>query len=82
MVLALSVVTIPTLLDRRTGLMTAMGTSLKALRTNPAATLIWAALITVLFTVSAATALLALIVVFPWLGYAMWHAYRDLVEDA
>ncbi|WP_018946615.1 DUF2189 domain-containing protein [Thioalkalivibrio sp. AKL17] len=79
-VLALSVVTIPTLLDRRTGLMTAMGTSLKALRTSPAATLIWAALITVLFAVSVATALLALIVVFPWLGYAMWHAYRDLVE--
>lgn len=80
-VLALSVVTIPAMLDRRrTGLMTAMGTSLKALQTNPAATLIWAALITVLFAISVATALLALIVVFPWLGYAMWHAYRDLVE--
>lgn len=25
-------------------------------------------------------ALLALIVIFPWLGFSMWHAYRDLVD--
>ncbi len=81
-VLALSVVTIPVLLDRRTGLSTAIATSLQALRASPAATLTWAALITVLFIASVATALVALIVVFPWLGYAMWHAYRDLVETA
>jgi uncharacterized membrane protein len=27
-----------------------------------------------------ATWMIGLVLVFPWLGHASWHAYRDLVE--
>jgi uncharacterized membrane protein len=42
--------------------------------------LLWAALIATLTAVGFATLMLGLIVIFPWLAYASWHAYRDLVE--
>jgi uncharacterized membrane protein len=28
-----------------------------------------------------ATDFVAMTVIFPWLGHASWHAYRDLVEQ-
>ena len=76
---ALGVVTVPAMLDRRAGAVDAMAISLKAFTRNPGPMLIWAALITALFGLSVLTALVALIVVFPWLGFAMWHGYREAV---
>lgn len=76
---ALSLVTIPALMDRHAGLLDALGISLKAIRHNFRPVLVWGAAITGLGLVSIATAFLALTVVFPWLGFAMWHGYRDLV---
>nr|WP_255722432.1 DUF2189 domain-containing protein [Ectothiorhodospira lacustris] len=76
---ALGVVTVPAMLDRRAGTVDAMAISLKAFSRNPGPMLIWAALITALFGLSVLTALVALIVVFPWIGFAMWHGYRDMV---
>ncbi|AKJ94319.1 hypothetical protein TVD_02535 [Thioalkalivibrio versutus] len=85
-VFALSLVTIPALLDHRIrddapqkSLIESIGVSLKAFSHNPGTLILWGLIITALFMVSVATALLALIVIFPWLGFAMWHAYRDLV---
>ncbi|MFP4244965.1 MAG: DUF2189 domain-containing protein [Ectothiorhodospira sp.] len=78
---ALGVVTVPAMLDRRAGVVDAMAISLKAISRNPGPMLIWAALITALFGLSVLTALIALIVVFPWIGFAMWHGYRDMVGD-
>jgi uncharacterized membrane protein len=43
--------------------------------------LLWAALITLLLLACAATSWLGLAVVFPWLGLASWHAYRDVVPE-
>jgi uncharacterized membrane protein len=43
--------------------------------------LIWAAIIVVLTALSFALWLVPMIVVFPLLGHATWHAYRDLVAD-
>ena len=79
-VFTLSMVTLPAMLDRRIGLIDAMAISLNAFFHNRVPALFWAALITVLFGISVLTGLLALVVIFPWLGFAMWHAYRDLVE--
>nr|WP_232222199.1 DUF2189 domain-containing protein [Thioalkalivibrio paradoxus] len=76
---AVGVVTVPAMLDRRMGLVGAIAISLKAFARNRVAMLVWAALVTTLFGLSVLTALIALIVVFPWLGFAMWHGYRDLV---
>jgi uncharacterized membrane protein len=77
-VFSLSLVTLPAMLDRKRGLVNAVGTSLKALKANPGPLLLWGLLITVLFAVSVATAFIAMIVIFPWLGLSMWHGYRSL----
>nr|WP_296752276.1 DUF2189 domain-containing protein [Thioalkalivibrio sp.] len=76
---AMSVITVPAMLDQRSGLVDAVAVSLKAFKRNPVPLLFWALLITALFLVSVLTAFVALIVIFPWLGLAMWHGYRDLV---
>ena len=38
--------------------------------------LIWAAIVLALFLASLATGMLGLIVIYPLLGHATWHAYR------
>ncbi len=72
-------VTAPMLLDRDVDVVTAMLTSLKCCMTNPGATLVWAALIAVLTAIGFATLMVGLLIIFPLLGHASWHAYRDLV---
>jgi uncharacterized membrane protein len=76
---AVSVITVPAMLGQRLGLVDAVATSLKAFRENFLALTFWAALITALFVFSVLTAFVALIVIFPWLGLATWHCYRDMV---
>ena len=79
LVFSLSVVALPMMQDRRLDIVTAMLTSLKAVRKNPHAMLVWAALIVGLAAIGFATFLLGLVIIFPVLGFATWHAYRDLV---
>lgn len=79
-VFALAVVAVPLLLDRDVDVATAMMSSLTACAANPAALLLWAALIVGLTLAGFATLLFGLIVVMPVLGHASWHAYRELVE--
>lgn len=78
-VFALSVVTAPLLVDRPVDTVSAMLTSLRCCLRNPLPMLWWAALIAALTLVGFATLMLGLIVIFPWLAHASWHAYRDLV---
>jgi len=80
-VFSLSVITLPAMLDRRRGFIDGVAVSMKAMRSNFGTLLLWGLIITALFAVSVATALIALIVIFPWLGFAMWHGYRDIVES-
>jgi uncharacterized membrane protein len=79
-VFALSVVTLPMLIDRKVDVVTAMLTSLWVARENLLPMLVWAALIVVLTGVGYLTWFVGLAVIFPILGHATWHAYRDLVE--
>ncbi len=79
-VFALAVVTAPLLLDRPLDVVTAAVTSVRCCTTNPGAALVWAGLIAGLTVLGCVTAMVGLVVVFPWLGHASWHAYRDLVE--
>jgi uncharacterized membrane protein len=39
-----------------------------------------AALIAALTVIGFASLMIGMIAVFPWLGHASWHAYRELVE--
>jgi uncharacterized membrane protein len=79
LVFALSVVSLPMLMDRKVDFITAIMTSLWAVRENPLPMLVWAVIIGVLSLLSQLFWLVPLAIVFPLLGHATWHAYRDLV---
>lgn len=79
LVFALSVVSLPMMLDRPVDTVTAVITSLLVVWRNPLPMLVWAGLIAALTLVGVMTALVGLVVLFPLLGHATWHAYRDLV---
>ncbi|TBR13782.1 MAG: DUF2189 domain-containing protein [Rugosibacter sp.] len=78
-VFMLTAVSVPMIMDRSTGLMTAMGTSIKVVMANVPAMLLWAALLVTLTAIGFATQLWGMIVIIPLLGHATWHAYRDTV---
>jgi len=75
---AISVFSVPMLLDRRTDALTAMGESMATVWNNRPVMLCWGAIVVVLFGLSVVTGLLGLIVVFPVLGHATWHAYTAM----
>jgi uncharacterized membrane protein len=78
---AIAVVSVPLLQDRpEANVVTAIATSFVAVRENLATMAFWAALIVVFAGAGLITLYLGLIVTMPLIGYASWHAYRDLVE--
>lgn len=75
---SISLFAIPRLLEERTDALTAMGRSMALVWNNLPVTLSWAAIVSGLFVLSVLTGLLGLIVVFPVLGHATWHAYARM----
>ena len=75
---AISVFSIPMLLDQRTDALTAMGTSMAMVWNNLTPMIAWGAVVLALFAASAMTGFLGFIVIFPLLGHATWHAYRAM----
>ena len=75
---AISTFSIPMLLDEDTDAFTAMGTSMSLVWSNLPVMLTWGAIVLALFAISVATGLIGLIIVFPLLGHATWHAYRAM----
>lgn len=75
---AVSVFAVPMMLEERTDALTAMGISLSLVWNNLPVMLIWGAIVVGLFVLSVATGFLGLIVIFPLLGHATWHAYRTI----
>lgn len=80
-IFSITVISIPMLVDRDVSVITAMATSVTAVRANGPAMALWAVLIVIFTGIGLATFYLGLIVILPLLGHASWHAYRDLVED-
>jgi uncharacterized membrane protein len=80
LVFAISVTTLPMMMDRTVDVVTAVITSLTVVRQNFASMLVWAAIIVALTAVGIATLFVGMVVIFPLLGHASWHAYRDLVQ--
>lgn len=76
----IGVVSIPMLLDRDVSVFTAIATSWRVASENVRPMALWAALIVVFTSFGIATFYLGLAIVVPLIGYASWHAYRDLVE--
>ena len=80
LVFAVSVVSMPMLVDRRCDLLTALVTSVNAVAENPLPLALWATILMLLTGLGFATLLLGMIVILPWLGHASFHAYKDLVR--
>ncbi len=80
MVLAISVVAFPLLLDKPVSAITAVRTSIKAVTSNTLMMAVWGLIVVVLLTAGSVLFLIGLAVVLPILGHATWHLYRKLVE--
>ena len=79
LIYAISVVSIPMILDRQTDAITAGLTSLRLCLTQPGVMLLWGALITLGVVLALLPFFLGLLVIGPVLGHASWHAYRAAV---
>jgi uncharacterized membrane protein len=73
---AISAFSLPMLLNERLDAFTAMGMSMSLVWNNLPVMLAWGAIVLALFVLGVATGLLGLIVIFPLLGHATWHAYK------
>jgi uncharacterized membrane protein len=78
-VLAISVVSVPLLLDRDVGLAAAIGTSLRSVMTNPGPMAAWGLIVAAALVLGSLPLFLGLIFVMPVLGHATWHLYRRVV---
>lgn len=79
---SLTVVALPLLLERDVDFVTAMITSVKAVRTSPFVMLGWGLAVTVAVLAACLPFFLGLVVVLPVLGHATWHLYRRAVRPA
>jgi len=79
---SLTLVSFPLLLDRDVDFVTAMITSVRAVVTNPAATIGWGITIGITLILASLPFFLGLMIALPILGHATWHLYRRLVEPA
>ncbi|HMN75409.1 MAG TPA: DUF2189 domain-containing protein [Burkholderiaceae bacterium] len=79
LIYAVSVVSIPMILDRQTDAISSGLTSIRLCLAQPGVMLLWGVLITLLVVVAMLPGFLGLLVVGPVLGHATWHAYRAAV---
>lgn len=80
-VLAISIVSVPLLLDRDVGVFASIGASLRAVLANPGPTAVWGLIVAAGLVLGTAPLFLGLIFVMPVLGHASWHLYRRIVAD-
>ena len=79
-VLTVSVVSFPMLVDRNVGAVIAVQTSVRAVAANPVTMAMWGLFVAVSLLVGALPFFVGLAVVMPVLGHATWHLYRKVVE--
>lgn len=79
LVFAISVVSVPLLMERDIDVVSAVLVSLQAVARNPKPMLLWAWLVALLTAFGIATLYIGLIVTLPLVGHATWHAYRETV---
>jgi uncharacterized membrane protein len=79
LVFSISAVSVPLLMARNVDAVTAAATSVAAVIVNPKPMLLWAGIVAGFMALGLATLFIGLIVIFPLIGYATWHAYRDVV---
>jgi uncharacterized membrane protein len=80
LVLTISVVSFPLLLDRDVGAADAVLTSIRVVRANPVAMAAWGLIVAAMLVIGSLPFFLGLAVAVPVLGHATWHLYRKAVE--
>lgn len=78
---ALTVVSLPLLLEKEVDFVSAMILSVGAVRANLGVMLVWALIVASLTILALIPWFLGLIVVLPVLGHATWHLYRRVLYD-
>lgn len=76
---AVTVISLPLLVDREVDFLTAIMASLNTIRSNPQTLLVWAAVIAIALFAAMIPLFLGLLIVLPVLGHATWHLYRRAV---
>lgn len=79
LVLTISVVSFPMLLDRNCSVATALQTSVRAVRRNPVTMACWGLIVAALLVLGGLPFFIGLAVTMPILGHATWHLYRRVV---
>lgn len=80
LVLSISVVSFPLLIDRDVGAAGAIVTSWRVVLANPVTMATWGFVVALLLVVGSIPLLFGLAIVMPVLGHATWHLYRRAVE--
>ena len=79
-VLSISVVSFPLLLDRNVGVAVAVRTSVKAVLANPLTMALWGLIVAASLVLGFLLAFVGLAFVLPILAHANWHLYRKVVQ--
>jgi uncharacterized membrane protein len=79
-VLTISVVSFPMLLDKNVDAATAVRTSVRAVLANPTTMAMWGLVVAGGLVIGALPFLVGLAIVLPVLGHSTWHLYRKVVE--
>jgi uncharacterized membrane protein len=79
LVLAISVVSFPLLLDRKVGVDYAIRTSVRAVAANPGPMALWGLIVAGSLLIGSIPLFFGLVVVLPVLGHSTWHLYRKVV---
>jgi uncharacterized membrane protein len=77
---SISVFSVPMLLDRNIDAMTALGTSMALVWNNLPVMICWGLIVAFMFALCVGTGFLGLVIIFPLLGHASWHAYEAVQE--
>ena len=77
---AISVFAIPMLYDQQTDVVTAMAISMSTVWNQLGVMLPWGAVIVILGVLTLASGFSLMIIVFPLLGHATWHVYREVCD--
>ena len=80
LVLAISFVSLPMLVECNVEARTAVDTSIRAFRANKGMMIRWGVTIAVLLVLGSIPVFVGLAVVLPWLGYATWHLYTHVID--
>ncbi len=78
-VLMLTVVSVPMLLDRNVSALVAVQTSVRAVLANPGTLAVWGLIVAATLLLGCIPLFIGLAVAMPVLGHATWHLYRRLI---